>query len=117
MADLVPTRATAMLGVKGEFLYAFAGVKYEPGKEAEGYATCLILPAPRPIKQCPEEWKDGRWVWIWVEKDPHSSWCSFRWDDDNWIDPNSELIDWYVTWGGTPTHIMLPATSPEEAPR
>lgn len=111
MPELKPTLATAAVNANG-VVFDVYGLQGTP--DPVEHVPCLILPAPRPIAECPEEWKDGRWVWIWIHKNSHSSWCSFRWDDENWFDEDSESIDWYVSYGGTPTHIMRPPPAPQE---
>ena len=115
MPELKPTLATALLGADGELLHVFPAMPFDPAKATQGYVPCLILPAPRPIEQCPEEWKDGRDVWIWIKRTESSAWFRFFWSGDDWLDFDNESIDWYVSYGGTPTHIMLPPPAPQEA--
>lgn len=109
MPNLQPTRATALVSPDGELLHVFAALKYKPGKEAEGYAPCLILPAPVPIAECPPEWKDGRNVWLY--KADSQCWGKAYWDTvHSWWESNDDggLDDRDVT------HVTLPPPDPTD---
>ena len=112
MPELTPTLGYAAMYDGGVVIAA--NMKGELPVSAE-LVPCLILPAYRFIEQCPEEWKDGRDVWIWIKRTESSAWFRFFWSGDDWLDFDNESIDWYVSYGGTPTHIMLPPPAPQEA--
>ena len=106
MPEFKPTRATALVSPDGELLHVFAALKYNPGKEADGYAPCLILPLWRPIEQCPDEWKDGRRVML------HTG---THWVEAEWLITQSMWACAFGTWlpADYPDFIMLPPPAPE----
>lgn len=112
MPDLKPTLGNAVVFTNG---YIIACTKGPIVLTESTIQECMILPASRPIEQCPEEWKDGRPVWIWIEHElDHSDWHRFRFVEGEWIDLDCDTIS--EAYGdGTPTHIMLPPPSPQEA--
>lgn len=113
MPELTPTLATAAVNANG-VVFDVYGLQGTP--DPVEHVPCLILPAPKPIEQCPEEWKDGRAVWIWIDGGPHNSWSEYRWTGEHWCDSRGgESISWYTMYGGKPTHIMLPPPAPQEA--
>lgn len=125
MPELKPRTATAVLNKEGFPIWI--SIEYATALiacgNADEYATtllsckdadlvpCLILPAPRPIAECPEEWKDGRTVWLYASGS--NRWLSAYYDipGEYWESDDGGLDDREVT------HIMLPPPSPKEANR
>lgn len=113
MPELTPTLATAVVFTNGHVIASTKGPIVPTESSLE---DCLILPAYRPIEQCPEEWKDGRAVWIWIGyENDRSDWFRFRWFRGCWMDLDCDSIE--EAYGdGNPTHIMLPLPAPQEVP-
>lgn len=105
MYDFKPTRAKTVVFTNGHMIACTEGPIVPTESSIE---PCLILPAWRPIAECPKEWKDGRWVWLfdkgrkrWIE-----GWWSVADNPKGWATIPAIL-------GGL-THVMLPPPEPEE---
>ena len=110
MADLVPTRGNAVVFTNGHVIACTKGPIVPTESTIQ---ECLILPAPRPIAECPPEWKDGRDMWLWSTYEKRWIEASYGSIARAWWSETEQF--WYDE--SRATHIMLPPPSPEEATR
>lgn len=107
MPSFQPTLATALVR-DGKIVSVIHVGSTHMEFDATNTVPCLILPAPVPIAECPPEWKDGRWVWLFDKRRK-------RWIKGWW----SELDD-PKGWATIPvnigplTHITLPLPDPTD---
>lgn len=105
MPEFKPTVATGYVDKNGAVFDVCdiqGGVGFKPLERV----PCLILPLWRPIAECPEEWKDARWVWLFDKG--RGRWIEGWWSKANeggWVVLSANL--------GPFTHVMLPPPDPQ----
>lgn len=102
MPNLKPTRATALVFEDGTPWNVITDFVW---RETDTRKICLIMPAPLPIAECPEEWKDGRRVMVKI----HGWWVEVIFEPYKqlWMGARG---DWYDE--GAATDVTLPPPDP-----